>query len=79
MEAEGYPMSDEPSSYHAYLLRLWRTECRGRWQWRASLESPHTRERRLFSSLEQLFAFLSEQCEDQASGAGQEKMDDQQK
>jgi len=72
-------MIDEPSGYHAYLLRLWRTECQGQWQWRASLESPHTRERQLFSSLEQLFAFLSEQCEDRTAGVGQEETEGQQK
>ena len=72
-------MSDEPYGYHAYLLRLWRTEYQGQWQWRASLESPHTRERRLFSSLEQLFAFLSEQCEDQAAGVDEEEPEGQQK
>ena len=72
-------MSDEKHDYHAYLLRLWRTRYQGQWQWRASLESPHTRERRLFSSLEQLFAFLSEQCEDQAAGVDEEEPEGQQK
>jgi hypothetical protein len=72
-------MSDEPYSYHAYLLRLWRTEYQGQWQWHASLESPHTRERQLFSSLEQLFAFISELCEDQAPGTDQEEPEGQQK
>lgn len=32
---------------------------------RASLESPHTGERQSFTDLEQLFAFLSDQCESQ--------------
>ena len=51
--------------YFAYMLRLWRSESQDRQQWRASLESPHTGERQVFSSLEQLYAFLSEQCEGQ--------------
>ena len=52
--------------YHAYMLRLWRSEYKGQWQWRASLESPHTGEHQLFSGLEQLFAFFGEQCEGEA-------------
>ncbi|RPJ26633.1 MAG: hypothetical protein EHM35_14745 [Planctomycetaceae bacterium] len=56
-------MSDEPDAYQSYLLHLWRARCQGRWQWRASLESPRTGERQLFGGLEQLFAFLSERCE----------------
>ena len=59
-------MSDETHDYQAYLLRLWRTRSKGQWQWRASLESPHTGERQSFSSLEQLFAFVGERCESQA-------------
>jgi len=62
--------------YYAYMLRLWRSESQGRRQWRASLESPHTGERLLFAQLEQLFAFLSEQCEDQASDNQPEEMED---
>ena len=60
-------MSDETHDYQAYLLRLWRTKTKGQWQWRASLESPHTSERQLFSSLEQLIAFLRERCDSQIS------------
>jgi len=59
------PKNEESGVYHAYLLRLWRSEYQGRRQWRASLESPHTVERQLFFDLEQLFAFLSERCEGQ--------------
>ncbi len=68
-------MSEETNDlpYYAYMLRLWRSESQGRRQWRASLESPHTGERQLFSDLEQLFAFLSKQCEGQAAGASQEE------
>lgn len=66
--------TDDPP-YYAYMLRLWRSESQGRRQWRASLESPHTGERQLFSDLEQLFAFLSERCEGQTPGASQEELE----
>ena len=56
-------MNDEPDGYQAYLLRLWRAPYRGKWQWRASLESPRSGEHQVFGSLEQLFAYLSERCE----------------
>jgi hypothetical protein len=62
------PTDEESNVYHAYLLRLWRVQSQGQTQWRASLESPHTGERQSFSSLEQLFAFLSERCEGQPPG-----------
>jgi hypothetical protein len=55
-------MSDEPDVYQAYMLRVWRVRCHGEWQWRASVESPHTGERQSFASLDQLFAFLRERC-----------------
>jgi len=60
-------MSDETHDYQAYLLRLWRTRSKGQWQWRASLESPHTGERQSFTGLEQLIAFLRERCDSQIS------------
>jgi hypothetical protein len=64
-------MNDEQSNrYQTYLLRLWRAQCRGTCQWRASLESRHTGERQLFASLEQLFAFLGERCDSQTPRAG---------
>jgi hypothetical protein len=66
---EENPMSDEPDSYQAYLLRLWRVPYKGEWQWRASVESPHTGERQWFANLEQLFVYLSEQCERQVPQA----------
>jgi hypothetical protein len=61
-------MSDEPDGYQAYMLRLWHARCKGKWQWRVSLESPHTGERQVFASLEQFFAFLSERCGCQVPG-----------
>jgi hypothetical protein len=58
-------MSDERDAYQAYLLRLWRVPYQGKWQWRASLESPRSGEHQVFGSLEQLFAYLSERCDRQ--------------
>jgi hypothetical protein len=59
-------MSIEPDGYQTYALRLWREKCQGQWQWHASLESLHTGERHVFTSLQQLFAYWSEQCDRQA-------------
>lgn len=42
--------------YRAFLLRLW--QVRGT-HWRASIEDPHTGERRTFASVELLAAFLT--------------------
>lgn len=53
-------MSEEPDAYQTYLLRLWRVQIQGRWQLRASLESPRTGQRRWFADLVQLQAFLAE-------------------
>jgi hypothetical protein len=61
-------MDDEPDAYQTLVLRLWRARCQGEWQWRASLEGPHTGERHSFASLEQLFAHMREQCDRQVSG-----------
>ncbi len=67
-------MDDEPGACQTYVLRLWRAKCQGKWQWHASIEararapergSPHTGERHAFASLQQLFAYWSEQCERQ--------------
>jgi hypothetical protein len=56
-DGERMSMSDEPDAYQTYVLRLWRARCQGKWQWRASLESPNTGERHTFASLPQLFAY----------------------
>ena len=47
--------------YLSYLLRLWQTNDQGRTVWRASLESPGTRERLGFANLDELFKFLKTQ------------------
>ncbi len=54
-------MSAKPAQYHAYLLRLWDANSNGRPAGHASLEDPHTGERRGFADLEQLSAFLAAQ------------------
>jgi hypothetical protein len=51
-------MGNEERGYRSYLLRLWQADSNGELVWRASLENPHTRERRGFVRLEDLFAFL---------------------
>lgn len=52
-------IGDRPR-YLAYMLRLWMGSEEG-CTWRASLESPSTRERHAFRDLESLFAFLEEE------------------
>lgn len=47
------------ANYHAYLLRIWRETAD--LPWRATLEDPHTREKRGFASLPRLFAYLQSQ------------------
>ena len=54
-------MTTEPRRYLAYMLRLWQVGGGEEPTWWASLESPHTGERRGFPSLDALFAFLEEQ------------------
>jgi hypothetical protein len=49
------------SSYHSYLLRLWRESEHG--AWRASLESVTTGERHGFGNLPSLLAFLQAECQ----------------
>lgn len=56
---------DESDSYQVYLLRLWRARCQGRWEWRASIESPGSGECQSFANLDQLSIHLREQCERQ--------------
>jgi len=51
-------MTAEQRRYLAYMLRLWQVSSDGEPIWRASLESPHSGERRGFANLEMLFAFL---------------------
>ena len=50
-------------TYRSYLLRLWRVDEDGGQAWRASLEDPHTGERRGFNNLDGLMEFLKSQTE----------------
>lgn len=63
--------------YLSYLLRLWQTKRGGEWVWRASLESPHTDERRSFVRLTDLFTFLEQEtghrARDQTTSSADEK------
>jgi hypothetical protein len=54
-------MKQEQPHYLSYLVRMWRVEGKHGWQWRASLESPESGERRVFPSLEHMIAFLRAQ------------------
>lgn len=54
-------MATDRAHYRAYTLRLSQDQDEAAPVWRASLENPHTGERRGFSSLEALFTFLR-QC-----------------
>ncbi len=51
-------MANDRPGYLAYLVRLWQVTSAGRPVWRASLENPHTGERRGFADLDALVAFL---------------------
>jgi len=61
-------MSGEQRRYISYLLRLWQIRSEGELVWRASLESPHTGERRGFASLADLFTFLGKEIGHAARG-----------
>src|SRR3954464_14987749 len=54
-------MTGKQGRYLSYLVRLWQERDRLPGVWRASLEDPHTGERRGFADVVQLFAFLEEQ------------------
>ena len=58
-------------NYVSFLLRLWQVSDEGKSQpspkkavWRASLENPHTGERKGFANLDELFDFLRAQTEE---------------
>jgi len=61
-------MDKEQSDYLSYLLRLWRVSDEEKAVWRASLESPHTGERRGFANLADLFTFLEQELSHVARG-----------
>jgi hypothetical protein len=57
-------MSEKPRRYLSYLLRLWEASSGGELVWRASLEDPHTGERRGFAGLGELIAYLEGEMRD---------------
>ena len=61
-------MSREEGSYLSYLLRLWQTRSGDERIWRASLENPHTGERKGFATLADLFTFLEQEIGQRAPG-----------
>ena len=64
-------MTTQEPRYLAYMLRLWQVRDNEEMLWRASLEDPHTGERRGFASLEMLCAFLQEQTRDDENQTSQ--------
>ena len=55
-------MSRRKRRYISYLLRLWQVESEGELVWRASLDSPHTGQRRGFAGLAEMYAFLEQEA-----------------
>ncbi len=56
-------MGEEPH-YAAFMLRLWRVGSDDGPAWRISLQCPRTGELRVFTSLQNLFMFLQNVCDD---------------
>ena len=63
-------MGDELDGYQAYLLRLWCVRYQGEWQWRCSVDSPHTGERHSFGTLAELFSFLTDKTRQETPRSG---------
>lgn len=72
-------MSEERRHYISYLLRLWPASEKGTQVWRASLDSPVTRERQGFASLEGLCEFLHKQLETDKDEPNSENHEKEQK
>jgi len=47
-----------PNTYFSFLLRLWRTNDPPESEWRVSLEDPHSRELRSFTSPQACWEYL---------------------
>ena len=61
-------------NYFSYLLRLWRESDAA--PWRASLEDPHTGQRRNFARLQDLFKALEEETGRQVDMEIREEVDE---
>ena len=62
-------MSRKKGRYISYLLRLWQVESEGELVWRASLDNPHTGQRRGFAGLAEMLSFLEHEVIDGAGDA----------
>lgn len=69
-------MAISEQRYLSFLLRLWRVKRNGDLIWRASLDDPHTGERRGFASLATLMDFLKQQTQGE-DDKGQSNLTDQ--
>lgn len=58
-------MMKKSLNYYSYLLRLWREDDAA--PWRASLEDPHTGQRRNFARLQDVFKAVEEETEQQGN------------
>ncbi len=67
-------MSQDQPRYLSYLIRMWQVRTVTGWQWRASLESPGSGERRAFPSLDHLIAYLRAQTDRQGPGGVEEEL-----
>lgn len=68
-------MRDERDGYQAYLLRLWRVRYQGQWQWRVSIDSPNTGERRSFADLHAFVTFLIDKTRRETPLSGADRQD----
>lgn len=66
-------MAEPGRPYLAYLVRLWRVSTERGTIWRASVESPHTAERRAFADMHQLLAFLEQRVGEEETEIEQAK------
>ena len=66
-------MTQEQRSYIAYLVRLWQVDDVTSPVWRASIEDPHSGERRGFASLDDLWLFLKQQMDHTKSSETERK------
>ena len=60
------------AGYYSFLLRLWQVKEDGGQEWRATLENVESGEKRGFTSVEELLAYLSQVTSkmDETSGEG---------
>jgi hypothetical protein len=76
-DSEARSVAEKPTvqkrRYLSYLLRLWQESGGSPWRepplWRASLQSPQSRERLGFASLADLFAYLEDETRSSSSGS----------